>query len=294
MKTKDLPVIFIFDLDNTLIGDSANLYTGYKTLLDFIADKCKHKKLKGPICNINKEDWKEIISDNLFRPHLKQSFIDIKSIYPSAEFFIFSKGTKPYVSSMVEIIEERFAIKFNRPLLAREDASLSGIYTYQKDIEGYQDTICKSLSKKYPKLRQEKYKTIVFTERTIIIDDDTTVWQNDPRQIVCKEYNYMPTYEVSATIIEIIRQNPIVQQFIKENSDIKLPIPFVSSDKSYEECRMDYHIYLANAYRKNLAYNLEQIKDDFFLKFLKAISKRKHLSKPFTADYIKRIKSKII
>ncbi len=164
------------------------------------------------------------------------------------------------------------------------------MYTTNKDIEGYQDTICKALSKKYPKLRQEKYKTIVFTERTLIIDDDATIWQNDPRQIVCKKYNYIPTYEVSAAIIEIIRQNPIVQQFIKENSDYNLPIPFVSSDKSYEECRMDYHIYLANHYRKNLAYNLEQLQDDFFPRFVKTISKRKHLATPFTSVHIKRMK----
>ena len=281
MKNKDLPVIFIFDLDNTLIGYS-DIYNGYKTLLDFIADKCKHKKINGPICGINKDDWKEIIPDNLFRPHLKQGLNDIKSIYPTAEFFIFSKGTKDYVTSFVEIIEKRFDVKFNRPIFAREDASPSGIYTHQKDITGYQDTICKALYKKYPELKQEKHKNLVFTERTLIIDDDVNVWSKDPRQIVCKEYNYLPTYEVNSNIIEIIRMNPIVQQFIKDNSDYKLPIPFVSSDKSYEECRMDYHIYLANHYRKNLGYNLEQLKDDFFIKFVKLLRKRKHLAKPFS------------
>jgi hypothetical protein len=32
MKNKDLPVIFIFDLDSTLIGQSSAIYNGYKTL----------------------------------------------------------------------------------------------------------------------------------------------------------------------------------------------------------------------------------------------------------------------
>jgi hypothetical protein len=292
MKNKDLPVIFIFDLDSTLIGQSSAIYNGYKKLLDFIADKCKHQKLDGPICDIDKDDWKEIIPNNLFRPHLKQGLDNIKSLYPTAEFFIFSLGIKEYVTSLVKIIENRFDVKFNRPIFAREDASLSGTYSHNKDIAGYQDTICKSLAKKYPKVKQEKYKNIIFKDRTIIIDDNSTVWMDDPRYIICKAYEYNPIYIIHNKIIEIIIQNPIVQNFI--NQSHYLHMPNVYSSTSLEEYMLDYHMYLANQYRINRENNSQQLKDDFFVKFVNTIRKRKHLSQPFTADYIKKIKNSFL
>ena len=164
MPKNDLPVIFIFDLDETLIGRTVQPL-GYETLMRFIYDGCKHKRLNGVECKIDTNVWTDKMLPNGFiRPHLKESLHQIKKLYPTAEFFIYSLGIKSYVQNIVKYLEKKLEIKFNRPLFTRDDISLKSDYSYLKDINGYFDTIFKSLSYKYPKCKDSKYQQQIMNE----------------------------------------------------------------------------------------------------------------------------------
>ena len=99
----NLPVLFIFDLDLTLIGRASNILE-YKEILEWIKNNCKHKKFENENCKININDWSKIIPENFIRPYLKDFLKEIKELFPTAEFFIFSNGTKKYVKLMVDYI----------------------------------------------------------------------------------------------------------------------------------------------------------------------------------------------
>jgi hypothetical protein len=112
MIDKTLPILFIFDLDNTLIGNPVYILS-YKYLLDFIKDGCKHNRLNGVECKIDYNVWNnKIIDEKFFRPKLKESLQEIKTIFPNAEFFIFSLGTKDYVTPIVQFLEKYTGISF--------------------------------------------------------------------------------------------------------------------------------------------------------------------------------------
>ena len=66
----NLPVLFIFDLDLTLIGRASNILE-YKGILEWIKNNCKHKKFENENCKINIKDWSKIIPENFIRPYLK-------------------------------------------------------------------------------------------------------------------------------------------------------------------------------------------------------------------------------
>lgn len=287
MTDKTLPILFIFDLDNTLIGNPVHIL-GYKYLLDFIKDGCKHNRLNGIECKIDYSIWNnKIIDEKFFRPKLKESLQEIKTIFPNAEFFIFSLGTKDYVTSIVQFLEKYTGISFNRPLFTRENSSLTSEVNYLKDINGYYEKIFASISSKYPKCKNKLYQDKIINERTIIIDDNADVWKNDNRLVKCKQYLYKPVVEIEKSILDIIQKNKSIHIFSNTNDDIKI-IPTIYEHQPYEVFKMNYHMFLANLYRIESQNNIEQSKDDFFPKFVKILKGVK--TKPFNKHLIQKIK----
>ena len=285
-----LPVIFIFDLDKTLIGESHDLMFEYKDLLTFINDACKHKRFSGSECKLSTNIWnKDVVSEHFFRPHVKEALHSIKNMFATAEFFVFSLGTKDYVNDIIAYLESYTGIRFNRPLFTREDSSIGDINYYMKEIKGYEEIIFKSLVRKYPKCKSAYFKSLIMRERTIIIDD-TDVWNNDIRWIQCKPYTYKPICKIDNTILQLIYDNQSIKSYMTNRSVDFLP----DFPETFDMFMMNYHLNTANLYRKFLQENTEQIKDDFFMKFVKCIQHRSNKAKPFTPAFLKKIKTRFI
>ena len=290
MSNNKLPVIFIFDLDKTLIGDVTNILQ-YQHFWVFINDACKHSRLKGPVCKLPKSIWnKQMIPSQLFRPQLKESLQGIKKVFPTAEFFVFSLGTHDYVMSAIDYIEKCTGVKFNRPLFTRQDSSISDTAHYLKEIKGYEDIIFKSLVRQYPKCKIDYFRNLVMNDRTIIIDD-TDVWNNDYRWIQCKPYSYTPVCEINSKILDVVYENESIKTYITTNKETNI-LPEVSGN--IDKFKMNYHIMMANHYRTSLDNNLEQCKDDFFPKFLKTFKGRSTKLKPFTRAYLEKIQKSFV
>lgn len=288
MKNKELPIIFILDMDECIIGKSKYI-VNYEILINnYILNNCKNKKLVGDICKINKNLWKHYEFPNYIRPYFKDFIVNIKKIFKNVEFFIFSFGIKQYVENTIEYIEDNIDLKFNRPLFTRDDGIRKIDNSYIKDINGFQEIIMKSIKSKYSKKDIEE----IFNNRLIIIDDRKDFWDNQ-HLIICNPYQYTPIPYLDYSFLNLIRTNEDILNYIK-NSNNKLFPSYLSSSNSYDDFYLNYHLYTSEIIRENLQINNEAIKDDFFKNLLNDLKPRSKLKKPFTNKFIENLNKKMI
>lgn len=262
-----IPILFILDIDNTLIGDSTNLIN-----LKYFIEDIKY--------NYN---WRKQLKNTIFiRPYLKEFLIETKKTYPMAEFFIYSVGSKNYVNYIIDAIEEELEFKFNRPLASRDDASISkDTNEWIKDLIGQQSKIFETLERKYGKI-DEKTRNLILEERTIIIDDNPNVWNGDIRQIICKKYNYTLIPELDIELIKMIYEDIDIHKTAKEYLNQFIPD---NNKLTFENFICKYHINLSNQYMNVMDKNNEAHKDIFFKKFINKIKSRKSSKKIFTKSF---------
>lgn len=270
MKSK-LPLIFIIDIDNTLIGKSYSLLN-MKEFYEFVKDSCNRNKIdkNNEICKITEKLWTENINEYYFRPYIKEFFNGIKNTYPNAEFFVFSTGINIYVKKVVKLIEKHLdnKIKINKPYFSREQSFKNNNNYFVKDINVYDNLIIKTLKHKYPNI--EKNIADILNERTIIIDD-LEVWEEDYRHIKIKPYMFQPIMELSPIILKQIYDNDYIYNFMY-NSEILQ----IEKGKNFHEFMFNYHLYMMNLYRQLESNNKEEIEDKEFEKLLKLILKLKN------------------
>lgn len=286
LNNLDLPIIFILDIDNTLIGNSKPIID-FRNLINFIKDSCNRNKFTDSkeICKISEKIFEDKISEYFFRPYMKEFLIGIKDTYKNAEFFVFSTGIAKYVKIMITYINKHLdnKIKINKPYFTREKSFKTDNLSFVKDINYYDNEIIKALKSKYPKI--QKNITEVLNERTIIIDD-LEVWDNDYRHIKMKPYTFEPIIEFDYLLIKQIYENQNLYNFV-----INSKILDIEGNTLYDFL-FNYHLYMMNLYKNAESNNLEQIKDNEFDKLLKIITKLKNRKDNiFTKkniDYIKK------
>ena len=285
MTSKKLPIIFIIDIDNTLIGNSRP-FLYFDTFTEFIKTSCHINKVEqnDDICkSLIKSHY---IPDNFFRPYIKEFFDGIRKIYKNSEFFIFSTGTEEYVNNMVKIIEDKINIKFNKPYFSRNYTIYTDNYNSVKNITIYQEQIINTLKEKYPSII--KFENKVFEERTIIIDD-LDVWDNDYRQIKVKPYNYRPIIEYELSLLQSIYKHKYLYNFLKNSNILN-----IERGNTLNEFLLHYHIYMASLYDTYNISNEENLKDKTFNIILESLKKRlKNKDIKFTKEYINNINKKI-
>jgi hypothetical protein len=284
--SKKLPIIFILDMDKCIIGNSKYILELYYILNEYILKNCENKKIDLNLCNINKDFWKKNISPYFIRPFFKEFIININKIFKNVEFYIFSFGTEDYVNFMIEYIEEEIDFKFKRPLFSRKDGLLKFNNDYKiKEINGLKDIIINS---KY----SLKEKEFIYNNRIIIIDDISEFWDNT-QLIKCNPYEYTPIPYLDYSILNKIRTNDNILQYIKNSENELLP-SYLQSSISFDDFFLNYHLYTCELIRNNLIINNKAIKDEFFKNLLNLLISRSKLQKPFTAKFIASINKKMI
>jgi hypothetical protein len=283
MTQKELPIIFVLDMDKCIIGNSEYITKYNKIINDYILNNCKNKKINGEICKIKKDLWKQYEYPHFIRPYFKEFIFNIKKTFKNVEFFIFSFGDKEYVENIIEYVEEKIDFKFNRPLFTRDDGIQKIDNSYIKEINGFQEIIMKS---KYSKLDIEE----IFNNRLIIIDDKKYLWDNS-HLIICNPYEYIPVPHLDYSFLNLLRTNKDILNFIKNSNNVLLPSYLVSST-SYDDFLLNYHLYTSEIINKNLQINNDAIKDEFFKNLFNDLKSRLKLKKPFTTKFIEKLNKK--
>jgi len=283
MNNTKLPVIFILDMDETIVGKCYNIDIYVRSLPNYINDGCKYKEITD-YCNIDNNSLKNSIDKNIIRPHFKEFIEEINKHFPTAEFFIYSAGANFYVNYIIEYVEEVINFKFNRPLFTRSDISKNSYHDWLKDITGFTDIIMKSLENKY-KLSNDDI-SFILTNRTIIIDDNKSVWNNDYRQVKCNQYNYVPIIEFDNNLLKHIFNNKTYKFNINY-------FPKIENNMTYQDFISDYHLSMYLNYKKVIDTNKKELNDTFFKNLLQLIKPRNKFKIIFGKKIIKSINNKI-
>jgi len=294
MSKKDLPIIFILDMDKCIIGDSDYLYSYSLFINDFLVQNGKHRKFNEENYRINKGIWKKDVPSNFLRPYLKEFINEVKKIFPTSEFFIFSFGIRSYVNDFIQFVEETIDFKFNRPLLTREDKSISIDGFMIKDVRGYMEQFFKTIKSKYPNIDLASNEEFIYNNRLIIIDDIPEFWNDNPKLVICNPYEYTPIPIIDNQLLKLIRDNQDLISFINNTKNSFFPkyLKPLSPDYTYDDFYIDYHLQMSYLYRSNYQKNKEAIKDEFFKNLLISIKPRAKLTKPFTPEFIQTLNKK--
>ena len=240
--------IFILDLDGTIIGDciyQAELYKISLILKDI-----------GINININ-----EILEDSysekvkLIRPYFKYFIKTMEELYEDVKFYIYTASEKNWAEKEIKLIEKKLDIKFNRPILTRNDCIKVNEGDYKKSIE---------LIKKRIKIKEGEI---------IIIDDKDVYIDNQDKLIICNMYNYKYFCDYW-DIIPVKRiNNNIILNYLKRLIDNGRLNPSINKDTMKE--KTEYYKWLLNKCDDINNRNKKYKKDKFWLNITKIIKKNK-------------------
>lgn len=289
---RKLPVIFILDLDRTLIGDPSHILV-YKTTIEFI----KNAKLSGKISDdlappaelAAIPSWKDLFVPEFYRPGLKAFLEEVQRQFQTAEFFIYSAGTKDYVADMIALLEKHMGVKMNRPLFSRTECPTDEQNHFTKSVIAQFPKMIKALGRqeKYADINLDEYADEIMENRVIFIDDIDFVWDRKEKLVKCPAYEYTPMFDVDDRLLRMIYRTPILQEYLRSS---KANTTLYIHDKdafNYDDYRMNYHIFMANIYREQSMTNRKaHDDDDFFERLLKAIRVYKSKPKPFKTAHL--------
>lgn len=254
---KKLPFIFIFDIDNTILGEVGHLINEYK-LLSYINPNL-----------INTMDIKQQINDNILRPYFKEFIHFIKKKYKNIELYVYSRGSYNWVNIIVPNIENSINMTINKPYFSR----INCLNYTEKLLGNIYDTIIKDLESKYPKLNENK--EYVFNNQLVFIDDIKDNLKDYPKkQILCPEFNNFAYYDIISYMInkygfkeDDFNNDKIFKYFY----DYKLPIYNINSQYSYHKDKSYYNLILLLKEREKELLN--NYNDIFFKSLIDIIEK---------------------
>jgi hypothetical protein len=259
------PLVFILDVDGTIIGNISPQITIYEMKKDKINIKYALKDL-----------W-ERFDHGLLRPYF-DSFLKItKKNIPNAEFFIYTSSDDQWGAFIVSAFEKYCSFRFNRPLLTRKNCYLMDNQV-RKSLKSVTPVIKRSLQKKYG-------KNIDLTNRIMIIDN-CSVYQSSECAYVLK----CPTYKFyhAENLPALISEEEFKRHKLQIKSKLQKLIPH-STYQTYYEFQKEYYKYYLQW--------LEQYHDapqDKFWFFLTRLLEVKNIRSfaPQTIAYINRKLSK--
>ena len=238
-----MTLVFILDLDGTIIGDCIYQCEIYKIYLILAKLGIKLK-----INEILEDCYKE--KSKLIRPYFSYFINKMKEYYNNPLFYIYTASEKKWALKEIDIIEKNLNLKFNRPIFTRNDC-LNIHNKYKKSIE----TIKKKIKIDNPEI--------------IIIDDNDVYIDNNNRLIKCEAYNYkhfcnywdyIPITKITnkivlnflATLIDNNRLNPLYNLLTNKN-------------------KLEYYKWLYNKCNEINKLNKKYKKDNFWLNLTKII-----------------------
>lgn len=164
------PILFILDLDGTIIGNCE-----YQVLLYDIMNNIKkisNAKFKKKIIENYKSKFK------LTRPYFKYFYNSMKELYPNCLIYIYTASTKDWANFEILAIEKTNNIKFDRPIFARDYCITDSYGNYKK-----------SINKIIPIIRKKNKN--VNLSNMLIIDNNKVFIDYSNNFILCNTYDFI-------------------------------------------------------------------------------------------------------
>lgn len=171
--TSNEPLIFILDLDGTIIGDCS-----YQVILYNIEEICKKYKIKSTSDNILLNCYRP--ESKLIRPFFKYFIAYIRKHYPHSLFYVYTASDKAWAYKEISMIEKTHNFKFNRPIFTREDCIKDSYGQYRKSVK-----------KILPKIVRGNKKYNIQSNKILVIDNNSTFIDYSSNFLLCPSYNYV-------------------------------------------------------------------------------------------------------
>ena len=257
----NLPFIFLFDINNTIIGNIGHQNNEYKIL-----------ELINPSL-IKNYDITEDLNFGLLRPNFKDFIEFIKNKYKNVEIYVYTNSSYLSINNLlIHNIEKVIECKINEPYFTRDDSN-----NHNKLLGNIYDNIIDNLISKYPLLKQDKYKEYVFQNQLVFIDDIKDNLKDYPqKQILCPKYNYRDCYDIKANLINKLQIEEI--EFEKKEvldyfNDKWIPI-YSTNGSIYQQDKIYQHILQLLLVRKTELLNND---DNFFKSLISILEKEEKL-----------------
>lgn len=205
------PLIFILDLDGTIIGDCT-----YQVILYNIEDICRRYKIKAKTDDMLMECYRP--DSKLMRPFFKYFVSFVKKHHPHSLFYIYTASDKAWAYKEIQLIEKTHNIKFNRPIFTRDDCIADSFGQYRKSVK-----------KILPKIIKGNKKCSILENRILIIDNNATFIDYTSNFLLCPTYNHM----LFCDLWEKVRK-----EYMKIMDIYKLVKSLIASNKMCKYCNI--------------------------------------------------------
>ena len=165
------PLIFILDLDGTIIGDCI-----YQTIIQNIENVAKKNKIRTTLNKQLQESYQP--QSKLIRPFFESFITNIRSHFPNSQFYIYTASEKEWATKEINLIEKTHNLKLNRPIFSRNDCILDSSGQYKK-----------SVNKILPMIQKNNKNNILDQSNIIIIDNNDVFIDYNSNFILCPSYN---------------------------------------------------------------------------------------------------------
>ena len=165
------PLIFILDLDGTIIGDCI-----YQTIIQKIENVAKKNKIRTTLNKQLQESYQP--QSKLIRPFFESFITNIRSYFPNSQFYIYTASEKEWATKEINLIEKTHNLKLNRPIFSRNDCILDSSGQYKK-----------SVNKILPMIQKNNKNNILDRSNIIIIDNNDVFIDYNSNFILCPSYN---------------------------------------------------------------------------------------------------------
>tara|TARA_B100001142_G_scaffold279748_1_gene290559 strand:+ start:71 stop:883 length:813 start_codon:yes stop_codon:yes gene_type:complete len=251
----DKQLIFVLDLDNTIIGNCT-----YQSDI-YILHKFQMKYGIKTINNNLQESYK--YNSKLIRPYFYYFYKKIKEKYPNSYIFIYTASENNWAKKEIGLIEKGLNIKFSRPIFTRNDCIINSNGEYKKLI-----------SKILPKIKKI---TNNIKENLVIIDNNNTFVDYNSNFILCKSYEYIyfldiwkninkdfyKYTELTNYIVKLIKNNKLSKYYNMETiSSKELEKIYKWKYKKYKKINKINKKYLNDKFWKILTDNI--ISNNFY------------------------------
>jgi hypothetical protein len=256
------PLVFIIDIDGTIIGNIINQLIIYEFKYDHINIHYSFKELF------------DRFDKGLIRPYFDTFIKNTKRRLPHSEFFFYTASEDRWGLFIANAIEKYYNIRFNRPIFTRKYCFSTGS-DFKKSLKHITPHLKRTLQKKYG-------KNLDLTNRVLLIDNRQVYQSSDQTSLlICPTYNFMCLENIPAFITESIFNT---HKVTIENK-IRRYIPSILPIRNYIDFQRQYY----NYYIKELKYVKSE---DRFWFYLSRLLEIKNIT-IFTAKAVEYINYKL-
>ena len=253
------PLVFILDLDGTIIGDCT-----YQSILFHVENILRDNKIKAKADTQLLESYRP--DSKLVRPFFKYFIGCIKKYYPNSLIYVYTASEKSWAEKEIKLIEKTHGFKFNRPLFTRDDCIVDSFGNYRKSVKKILPNIVKSMK-----------KVKISTSNIMVIDNNDVFIDYKSQFLHCPTYNHILFCSVWEKIkkeyMGIMKIHEMIMTLVNTNKIFKVPHHSIkpTNGKLLEQ----HHKWLYKKHKKINLLNKKYANDTFWKTLANAIIEKK-------------------